>query len=318
MLSEARSTSRAAGGGPTKPSIAWTPWRRSAARHGSISAIGTSPPIPCGHGVSPRDRPSRRSPARFPGTRGCRRCADACTRPRGVSERRRGGLRAVALDPRHRYARQRSAGGARCPRRARGRRGDAHDGPCERGCSGARGRRGRRTMTARERRRRVLAIPMKDLVNAKQRLVSALGAEERRALAAAMLEDVLAAVADAMLDAVWIVTRDAEAAAIARRFGATVVTEPENRGHTAAVADAQRRAHGEGVAVFATIPGDVPCVTAAEVDALVSAVPATPGAALAPSRSGLGTNGVAPAPPDALALRFGQPSFDRPPAGKAS
>ena len=165
-------------------------------------------------------------------------------------------------------------------------------------------------MTARERQRRVLAIPMKDLVNAKQRLVSALGAEERRALAAAMLEDVLAAVVGAKLDSVWIVTRDAEVTTIARRFGAIVVAEAENRGHTAAVADAQRRAHDEGVAVFATIPGDVPCVTAAEVDALVGAVPATPGAALAPSRSGLGTNGVALAPPDALALRFGEPSFD--------
>ena len=52
-------------------------------------------------------------------------------------------------------------------------------------------------MTPQERERRVLAIPMKDLVDAKQRLVSALGAEERRALAAAMLEDVLAAVAGA-------------------------------------------------------------------------------------------------------------------------
>ena len=39
----------------------------------------------------------------------------------------------------------------------------------------------------------VLAIPVKDLVNAKQRLIPLLAAEERRALATAMLEDVLAA-----------------------------------------------------------------------------------------------------------------------------
>ena len=159
-------------------------------------------------------------------------------------------------------------------------------------------------------RRRVLAIPMKDLVDAKQRLVPTLGAEERRALATAMLEDVLAAVSPARVDAVWVITRDAAVSAIARRFGATVVTEAENRGHTAAVADGQARARDEGIAVFATIPGDVPCVTAAEIDALVSAVTAAPGAALALSRSGLGTNGVALAPPDALTLRFGEPSFD--------
>jgi 2-phospho-L-lactate guanylyltransferase len=156
---------------------------------------------------------------------------------------------------------------------------------------------------------RVVAVPVKDLVDAKQRLVPCLAAEERRALAAAMLEDVLAALAAARLDAVWVVTHDPAVTAIARRFGAVVVAEAENRGHTAAVAAAQRRARDEGVSVFATIPGDVPCVTAAEVDALVDAATVAPAAVLVPSRSGLGTNGVALAPPDALALRFGEPSF---------
>ena len=156
----------------------------------------------------------------------------------------------------------------------------------------------------------IVAVPVKDLVNAKQRLVPVLAPEERRALAAAMLEDVLAALAGARLDAVWVVTRDAAVTAIATRFGATVVTEAENRGHTAAVAAAQARASAEGVAVFATIPGDVPCVTAAELDALVDAASPSPAVVLAASRSGLGTNGVALTPPDALALRFGEPSFD--------
>jgi 2-phospho-L-lactate guanylyltransferase len=160
------------------------------------------------------------------------------------------------------------------------------------------------------RARRVLAIPMKDLVNAKQRLVPVLDADERSALASAMLEDVLAAVAQAALDEIWVVTRDASVTAIARRFGARVVGEPENRGHTSAVADAQARAREEGVAAFATIPGDVPCVSVNEVGVLMDAVPAAPAVALAPSRSGLGTNGVALAPPDALALRVGEPSFE--------
>jgi len=155
----------------------------------------------------------------------------------------------------------------------------------------------------------VLAIPVKDLVNAKQRLVPALGLDERRALAAAMLEDVLAAVSRARLDAVWIVTRDAAVTETARRFGARVVSEAENRGHTAAVAAAQARARAEGIDVFATIPGDVPCVTAAEVDALIGAVAAAPAVVFVPSRSELGTNGVALSPPDALPLRFGEPSF---------
>jgi len=157
---------------------------------------------------------------------------------------------------------------------------------------------------------KIIAVPVKDLVNAKQRLVPVLAADERRALAAAMLEDVLAVLARARVDAVWVVTRDDAVTAIARRCGATVMTEAENRGHTAAVAAAQARARAEGVAVFATIPGDVPCVTSAEVDTLVAAADAAPAVVLAASRSGLGTNGVALAPPDALALRFGEPSFE--------
>jgi 2-phospho-L-lactate guanylyltransferase len=156
----------------------------------------------------------------------------------------------------------------------------------------------------------VLAVPVKDLVNAKQRLVPVLAAEERRALAAAMLEDVLTALAAARLDAVWVVTREEAVTAIARRHRATVVPEAENRGHTAAVAAAQARARAEGATVFATIPGDVPCVTAAEIDALVAAAERAPAAVFAASRTGLGTNGVALAPPDALALTFGEPSFD--------
>jgi 2-phospho-L-lactate guanylyltransferase len=156
---------------------------------------------------------------------------------------------------------------------------------------------------------KILAIPVKDLVNAKQRLVPVLAPEERRALAAAMLEDVLAAVAAARLDALWVVTRDDAVTGVARRFGATVVSEAENRGHTAAVAAAQARARADGATVFATIPGDVPCVTAAEIDALVGAADPMPAVVLAASRSGLGTNGVALAPADALALTFGEPSF---------
>jgi 2-phospho-L-lactate guanylyltransferase len=151
---------------------------------------------------------------------------------------------------------------------------------------------------------------VKDLVNAKQRLVPLLAPEERRALAAAMLEDVLTAVAGARADATWVITKDAAVTAIARRHGATVVGEAENRGHTAAVAAAQARACAESVRVFCTIPGDVPCVTAGEVDALLDAADTTPAVVLAASRSGLGTNGVALAPPDALPLRFGEPSFD--------
>lgn len=156
----------------------------------------------------------------------------------------------------------------------------------------------------------VVALPVKDLADAKQRLVSALAPAQRRALAAAMLEDVLDALAGTRVDEVWMVTRDPDAEALASRYGAVVVREESNRGHTAAVATAQARAASRGAAVFATIPGDVPYVTAAEIDALLAAAGTRPAAVFTPSRSGLGTNGVALAPADLMPLRFGEPSFE--------
>jgi 2-phospho-L-lactate/phosphoenolpyruvate guanylyltransferase len=155
-----------------------------------------------------------------------------------------------------------------------------------------------------------VAVPVKDLLNAKQRLAGALGPAERAALARAMLRDVLTALAAAQVDAVWVVTRDAEATELARAFGATVLTEPENRGHTSAVAVAQACAVARRVRCFLTIPGDVPCVTAAEIQALVEAAAGDRACVFTPSRSGLGTNGVALAPPDVMPLTFGEPSFE--------
>ena len=156
----------------------------------------------------------------------------------------------------------------------------------------------------------VAAVPVKDLVEAKQRLVRALDAPERRALARAMLGDVLRALGGAGLDRVWVVTREPEVAALARAFGAEALAEAENRGHTAAVAAAQAEAARAGANAFLTIPGDVPCVTVAEIRTLLDTLPSPPAAVFAPSRSGLGTNGVLLAPPAVMPLTFGEPSFD--------
>lgn len=156
----------------------------------------------------------------------------------------------------------------------------------------------------------LLAVPVKDLVNAKQRLIPALSPSERRELARAMLEDVLDAAAAALPGAVLVVTTDPEVQAVARARGVECLTESANRGHTAAVAFAQREAVTRGVARFLTIPGDVPCVTAQEVVALCDALEEAPGVVFVPSRSGLGTNAALLAPPDALPLTFGEPSFE--------
>ena len=156
----------------------------------------------------------------------------------------------------------------------------------------------------------LLAVPVKDLVNAKQRLIPALSPPERRELARAMLEDVLEAAVTALPGSVVVVTTDPEVQAVTRAAGALCLAESANRGHTAAVAFAQQEAVARGVARFLTLPGDVPCVTAREITALCDALAETPGVVFVPSRSGLGTNAALLTPPDAIPLTFGEPSFD--------
>ncbi|MFZ1059867.1 MAG: 2-phospho-L-lactate guanylyltransferase [Candidatus Rokuibacteriota bacterium] len=155
----------------------------------------------------------------------------------------------------------------------------------------------------------VAAVPVKDLSNAKQRLVPVLSPSERRDLARAMLEDVLAALCGAGLDTLLVVTRDAEVIELARRFAVAILEEVENRGHTEAVALAQREAVKMGAQVFLTIPGDVPLVTVEEIRAVTGAAVPRPGAVFVPSRSGFGTNAALLTPPDVMPLKFGEPSF---------
>jgi 2-phospho-L-lactate guanylyltransferase len=155
----------------------------------------------------------------------------------------------------------------------------------------------------------VAAVPVKDLVNAKQRLIPLLVPEERRALARAMLDDVLDSLRQAPVDAVYVVTKDPDVAALARQHGFPCLVERANRGHTEAVALAQGVARAGGAGRFLTVPGDVPCITADEVRSLCSALGEGPGVVFVPSLSGFGTNAALLAPPGIMPLKFGEPSF---------
>jgi coenzyme F420-0:L-glutamate ligase/coenzyme F420-1:gamma-L-glutamate ligase len=156
---------------------------------------------------------------------------------------------------------------------------------------------------------KVAVVPAKEFSAAKQRLVDAVPAPARAALARAMLEDVLDALAGAPLDGILVVTPDAEVAEVAERRGARVLREPAGEGHTAAVARGVAACRELGAAVMLTVPGDLPCLTAGEVGQILAACGPAPAAVFVPSRSGLGTNAACLAPPDAVPLRFGEPSF---------
>ena len=129
----------------------------------------------------------------------------------GVAQAYRSWLDVLVLDERDRL----EAADVRGPRRSPHLRPDHHD---ERRIRG-RARPPRPRRDPRDLRMDVLAaVPVKDLVNAKQRLIPLLGADERQALARAMLEDVLAALAAALPGPVFVVTTDALVMEVAERL----------------------------------------------------------------------------------------------------
>jgi 2-phospho-L-lactate guanylyltransferase len=153
-------------------------------------------------------------------------------------------------------------------------------------------------------------VPVKDLQHAKQRLAGVLSAAERRALFAAMLEDVLAALAASeSLAGILMVTRDPGARNLGARYGARVLVEPANHGHTAASTLGATTLAKQGVLGMVQVPADIPLVTAEDIGAVLQAHAEAPSITLAPSRDRLGSNAVACSPPDFLPLRFGDDSF---------
>ena len=153
-------------------------------------------------------------------------------------------------------------------------------------------------------------VPAKERDRAKERLAPLLPPELRRALAAAMLEDVLAALAAAPgLAGLIVVTVDKQAQRLALRCGARVVGDGARDGHTGAVTAAARLLAAEGRSGMLTLPGDIPLVTAEEIGQVVEAHRPAPSFTIVPSHDEGGSNAIICSPPDAVPLRFGVDSF---------
>jgi 2-phospho-L-lactate guanylyltransferase len=155
-----------------------------------------------------------------------------------------------------------------------------------------------------------VVVPVKDISAAKQRLAPVAPPQLRQALALAMLEDVLAALAEAPgLAGRLLVTTDPAAKRLAAIYGAQCMAEGAADGHTGAVTAAAQRLAREGCESMLTLPGDIPLVTAGEIGRLVAAHRPAPSFTIAPSHDEQGSNAILLSPPDAVPLRFGEDSF---------
>jgi 2-phospho-L-lactate guanylyltransferase len=155
----------------------------------------------------------------------------------------------------------------------------------------------------------MILVPVKNLADAKQRLSSVLSPEERFALAQAMCEDVLQALASWQnRPAVAVVTSDSFARDLAARFNFDIVADDLNSGETSAIERATAVCRELGAKSTLVVPADIPLIENSELQKIIDSSPPG-GAVLVPDAAGRGTNAAWRSPGDLFPLRFGNDSF---------
>jgi 2-phospho-L-lactate guanylyltransferase len=140
-------------------------------------------------------------------------------------------------------------------------------------------------------------VPLKRLDDAKSRLAAVLGPDERAALMLELLQGVLAAVREAGVGPVTLVSSDPSAPSGVARF------DDGGLAWNDALAAAMRAVVTEPIA--AVVSADLPRIAAEDVRTLVAATPDR-GMAIARARDG-GTNAVSMRPAGAVVTHFGEP-----------
>ena len=153
-----------------------------------------------------------------------------------------------------------------------------------------------------------IIVPHRGLEAAKTRLAPSLSPEEREALGRQLLVRVLGVVREACADVV-VISPSRALAEVVEPLGARLVVQ-RGMGLNEGLDQARSDALMDEVETLIVLHGDLPNLHAADVDALVVALPADgAGVVIAPDRAGTGTNGLVLRPPGVINFRFGPGSF---------
>ncbi len=153
---------------------------------------------------------------------------------------------------------------------------------------------------------KLILIPWKGSLTAKQRLAGVSSRRQRAGLARCMLRDVAGAVEELRpAPRVALLGGGPWAAGFARRRGWEFLAERRPRSESASVDRALARLARQGVSSVLRLPADVPLVEAPDLARLLGLWLPQPGALLVPSRDGTGTNALLRSPPDAFPSCFG-------------
>jgi len=136
-------------------------------------------------------------------------------------------------------------------------------------------------------------VPLKDLVLAKSRLAGVLTSVERRALAQAMVEDVLTVLSrHRHIARITLVSDDSGASMLAQKYGADCWTESSLgcRGLNPLIQCASERLLNTGGEPLVVLHGDLPLLTGEDISHVVESQQALGGLIVGCDSKGVGTN----------------------------
>jgi 2-phospho-L-lactate guanylyltransferase len=151
---------------------------------------------------------------------------------------------------------------------------------------------------------------VKDLNNAKKRLMGVLTPEERFALARAMLADTICAVRGVRCaEKIFVVTNYEPVMQLAEENRWEILREEQQISESHSVDAASKICEQSGVTALLRLPLDLPLVQSSDIDELLAAECQAPTLTIVPSRDGTGTNAMLRNPPTLFPSRFGNGSF---------
>ncbi len=157
---------------------------------------------------------------------------------------------------------------------------------------------------------RALLLPIKDLRNAKKRLMDVLTPEERFALAEAMLADTIGAVRGVRCaEKIFVITNYEPAMKLAEENGWEILREEQQISESHSVDAASKLCEKRGVSGLLRLPLDVPLIRSSDIDELLGVECQAPSLVIVPSRDGTGTNAMLRTPPTLFPSHFGTGSF---------
>src|SRR5882762_10342561 len=157
---------------------------------------------------------------------------------------------------------------------------------------------------------RALLLPVKDLNNAKKRLMGVLTPEERFGLAEAMLKDTIRAVQGVQrAEKVFVVTNYKPAMRLAQEASWDILHEEEQISESHSVDAASKICEKRGITALLRLPLDVPLIHSNDIDELFSMDCVATAFIIVPSRDGTGTIAILRSPATLFPSHFGSGSF---------